>query len=258
MKKLLIINGSPRIGQTKRAIDILLKNIDKEIEYEIINLREEKLAPCKGCAVCLSKGEELCPAKDGLAAIIKKMDEADAILFATPNYSLNIPALLKNFFDRLAFVYHRPRFFRKVFSAIITQGVYGGKTIDKYFKTTAGFWGGAYVPGAVLTLSSAAYNPAAEWTEAEKKQAGKKIFLLNSRLWNSLQKIEGYKPGFFRIFMFRLTRSSHKYAQRKDKDYNHFKEKGWFESDYFCDTKLGPLQKTVGKFGDMLAKMIRK
>jgi hypothetical protein len=33
-------------------------------------------------------------------------------------------------------------------------------------------------------------------------------------------------------------------------DYTYFKEKGWFESDYYYPTQLNSLKKLVGKFFD--------
>ncbi len=139
MKKILIINGGPRIGQTGKAVGILKAKLDKEFSLEVVNLREMRLSMCKGCAVCLQKGEEFCPSKDALADILRKMDEADAIIFASLNYTLGVPGLFKNFFDRLTFVYHRPCFFNKIFASVVTQGVYGGKDIKDHFKRTAGF-----------------------------------------------------------------------------------------------------------------------
>lgn len=254
MKKILIINGSPRCGQTKRAVDYFTSVLDEGLECEVVNLKDINLSYCKGCAACLSRGEEFCPSKDWLLEIIRKMDEADAIIFASPNYSMNIPAIFKNFFDRTAFIYHRPRFFHKTFYSIVTQGVYGGKNVEKYFKNTAGFWGGKFMTGVVLTLASAAYNPAAEWTKDEKKNADKKLRALAFAVKKELEKNTVHAPNLFRVFMFRITRSSHKYNRKNDRDYNHFKEKGWFESDYFYETKLGPLHKLAGRIGDALIK----
>lgn len=254
MKKVLIINGSPRAGQTRRIVACFTDKLGTDIECEIINLREKDISYCKGCALCLSRGEEFCPGKDDFASILAKMDEADAIVFATPIYSLDIPGLFKNFFDRLAFVYHRPRFFNKIFTSIITQGVYGGSRIDKYFKTTAGFWGGFYLPGEVFTLTSGAYDPSQEWNDREKMTVDRRLTDLAARLEDELGKDKIYSPSLFRIFMFRLTRTSHKLNGDQNKDRDHFQEMGWFSSDYFYPVGLNTLQKLVGVLADIIAK----
>jgi multimeric flavodoxin WrbA len=259
MRKILIIDGSPRAGQTQKAVRILLTKLDEEFSCEVVHLREKQLQHCKGCAACLSRGEEFCPAKDDLAGILRQMDAADAIVFATPTYSLHLPGLFKNFFDRLAFVYHRPRFFNKAFASLITQGVYGGNSIDKYFKTTFGFWGGYYAGGTVLTLVSGAYNPSKEWNEAEKERVDRELDRLAAKLREELAEKKTYSPSLFRIFMFRLTRTSYKLSQDESKDRQHFQKMGWFESDYFYPVKLNPLQKLVGTMADFFAgRMMKK
>ena len=37
------------------------------------------------------------------------------------------------------------------------------------------------------------------------------------------------------------------------RDYTYFKDKGWFESDYYYPTHLGPLKKAAGSLFDSLA-----
>jgi hypothetical protein len=44
----------------------------------------------------------------------------------------------------------------------------------------------------------------------------------------------------------------------KYKDYRYYKEKGWFESDYFYSIKLSQIKKLTGKIFDKLGtKMAR-
>jgi multimeric flavodoxin WrbA len=60
------------------------------------------------------KGEEFCPLKDDRDVMIEKMTASDGVVFATPNYSFQVSALMKIFLDRLGFVFHRPRFFDSI------------------------------------------------------------------------------------------------------------------------------------------------
>lgn len=258
MKKILIINGSPRVGQTKRAVDLFMQKLGDRYQFEVLNLRELDLQPCIGCAACLSRGEEFCPLKDGRNAVLQKMDEADGIVFATPNFALHVTNLMKNLFDRHAFVFHRPRFFKKAFTAIVTQGAYGGRGIDKYFRTTVGFWGGIYVPGAVLTLTSGSYVPANEWNSNEKAVAGKRLGGLAKRFAAMLDRQAMPSPSFFRVIMFRITRSAHKYGGEDNKDARHFRESGWFDSAYFYPARLGMSKRAAGWLVDRLAKLAMK
>ena len=62
----------------------------------------------------------------GLSYVIKKIESADSIILAGPNYSMNVNWLTKNLIDRFAYNLHRPMFFNKRFVLFITSGNYMG------------------------------------------------------------------------------------------------------------------------------------
>ena len=259
MKKVLVIDGSIRKGQTKKVIERFTGMILPGWECETVRLNELGLLPCRGCALCLCKGEEYCPQKDARDVLISKMDGADCIIFASPNYSLHVTSLMKNMFDRLAFVFHRPRFFKKVFSSIVTQGVIGGKRISGYFKDVSGLWGDLYVKGPVLTLPSAAYDPSIHWTSSEQRQAERGLKDLIKGIDRVFCKNEFPGPGLIKVLIFNFTRSAHKYSKKMDRDYDLFKQMGWFSSDYYYPVKIGPFKKLSGNLAELLVKrMIKK
>ena len=55
------------------------------------------------------------------------MMASDAVVFASPNYSFQVSAIMKLFLDRLGFVFHRPRFHGKTSTSIVVQGIFGGR-----------------------------------------------------------------------------------------------------------------------------------
>ena len=126
--------GSARKQHTYKASEQLLQKLQSlgDIEYEIAMLSDYNLEICKGCLLCFNKGEEFCPFKDDRDRLIEKMISSDGVIFASPTYSFQVSGLMKIFLDRLAFFCHRPRFFGKTFSSIVTQGVYGGEDVVKY------------------------------------------------------------------------------------------------------------------------------
>lgn len=257
MKNILIINGSlrKRIGQTKKVIDLLVSKLS-EYNLEVLNLNEISMKPCIGCAVCLDKGEEFCPHKDDRDLVLQKINQADVVVFACPNYVMHVTHLMKNFFDRFAFVYHRPRFFGKVFTSIITQGVYGGGKINKYFKDTAEYWGGTYVPGVILTMHSGAYYPVNDMAEDEKKNADHKLDKLIKKLNNVSHSSRFPSPSLFRLAIFRMTRTFYKYSGTESKDSLHYKNNGWFDSPYYYKVRLGVFKIIIGKLADWNSKRV--
>lgn len=99
-KTMLAILGSPH----KNGMSALMLNyamdLAKQSGWNIkkIDLYEEKLAFCTGCRVCLKTKECVINDIHNIASIVK---ESDAIVLATPVYWANVPAIVKNLFDRL-------------------------------------------------------------------------------------------------------------------------------------------------------------
>ena len=99
MKRMLLINGSPRKdGSSSRMLD-MISGRSLEYEYERIDLGEKKISHCKGCLLCKDKGE--CSVNDDMRPLYKKIQDADAIAIAVPVYFGGETGLLKNFIDRL-------------------------------------------------------------------------------------------------------------------------------------------------------------
>ncbi|KGK82716.1 flavodoxin [Desulfosporosinus sp. HMP52] len=112
--KVYAINGSPR--KNKNTATLLLKALDgvkesvigKEIETEIINLYDLNYTGCKSCFACkklsgASYGK--CGLKDDIHEILKKLSEADGLIFGSPIYFGTITGQLQSFLERLLFPY---------------------------------------------------------------------------------------------------------------------------------------------------------
>ncbi|OGF45472.1 MAG: hypothetical protein A2452_10875 [Candidatus Firestonebacteria bacterium RIFOXYC2_FULL_39_67] len=257
--KILAIMGNIRgNSQTARAVqrfeEILRSKTPVKVEFEYLFLKDANLGLCRGCALCLSKGEDKCPHKDGFQEIILKMERADGVIFSTPNYSLQVTHLMKNYLDRSAYLFHRPRFFHKISASIVTQGVYGGKKINEYLAQTAEFWGIIPVKGVTLTTSSGAYEPNTPLNQDEKAKADKELFKLAERFLSALKKNLNPSPSFFKLMVFSASRTGHKYNTEENADKKYFREQGWFDSDYYYPVKWNPLKKLVQKFLDNMIK----
>ena len=207
MKKVLLIKASPRAGWSDRAAESFAEIFsEKDIEVRTVVLRDLAIGYCRGCGVCIGKGEASCPMREDAAQkILKEMLWADGVVFVTPNYALQVPGLLKNLIDRLSFVFHRPRLFGRVFMAIVVQGIHGGKGIHKYLNYTMEFWGFRPVKGAVL--QGALYPNEKLAAEAERKNR-EKLLEAAGRFEKTLISGKLKTPSFFRVAIFRSTRSA--------------------------------------------------
>jgi multimeric flavodoxin WrbA len=244
--------GSARKKHTYNASIKFLQKLQSlgKIEYEIVVLNDYNLQTCKGCLMCLDKGEELCPLKDDRDILIKKMIDSDGIIFASPNYSFQVSALMKIFLDRLGFIFHRPRFFGKTFTSIVAQGIYGGGKIIKYLNFIGNGLGFNIVKGFFITTRE-------PMTEKRQIQIDKLIDKQSKRFYSQLIKKEYPPPSFLMLMLFRMSRSSLKIILNDSyRDYTYFKEKGWFESDYYYPVKLNALKKILGKIFDFIGNQM--
>ena len=96
--KILVLNGSPRKGNTVTAITAFAEGAKLNNEVEIVDTYKLKVSPCMGCEACeCSKG---CVASDDSNMIVDKMVAADMIVFASPVYWWGITAQMKLVIDK--------------------------------------------------------------------------------------------------------------------------------------------------------------
>jgi multimeric flavodoxin WrbA len=249
MKKVVAFVGSARKRHTYDAAVQFLTALNalSDVETEIVILSDCHLEICRGCKLCLDKGEELCQFKDDRDQLIEKMTAADAVLFASPNYSFQVSAIMKVFLDRLGFVFHRPRFFGKVFSAIVVQGIYGGSKVVEYLDFVGKGLGFNVVRGSCLT----SLEP---MTDKRRRQNDQILQAHVRRFHARLSAPSHPVPSLPWLMMFRMSRTA--IARMLDdnwRDYTYYRDKGWFASDYFYPVRLNPLKKAAGRLVDFAA-----
>ncbi|MBL7189422.1 MAG: flavodoxin family protein [Phycisphaerae bacterium] len=98
--KALGISTSPRI---KGNSDLLLRralagaaSVGAEPEY--VHLSDYRIGPCIECNACYTTGE--CKVRDDYQVLLKKILDADRLVFATPIFFMSVCAQAKNLIDR--------------------------------------------------------------------------------------------------------------------------------------------------------------
>ncbi|HOO70544.1 MAG TPA: flavodoxin family protein [Spirochaetota bacterium] len=240
--------GTATKKHTCYAVERFLQNLQSmgDVDCEIVRLSECDIGICQGCKLCLDRGEELCRFRDDRDMLIEKLERSDGVVFASPNYSFNVSGIMKVFLDRLAFLFHRPRFFGKTFTGIVVEGIYGGKEIVKYFDFIGNGFGFNVVSGVCVR----SLEPMGE---KDKMNFDAAIDRLSKKFYLQLVKKEFPVPSLFRVMIFRWARSGIKRMLNEDfKDYRYYRDKGWFESDYYYPVKLNPFKKLAGRFFDWM------
>lgn len=248
--KVVLFIGSARKKHTYSAALQLAEELEKsgDISCELVRLSQYNISYCHGCIQCFDKGEENCPYAEDIALLLEKMELADGVIFATPNYGFHMSGLMKTFIDRCSFNFHRPRYFGKVASSIVTQGFYKGSDIVNYFKFITNALGFKPIKGVCLTTLE-------PMPEKQDRKNRAKIKKLSEKFVKALHRNQLKSPTLFELMIFRMSRVRVEKLLNSDyRDYTYYAEKGWFEADFYYPVKLNPVMKLCGKLFDWIAE----
>ena len=124
--KILALNTSPHAhGNTRFLVDQLLESArESGAETERVDVNPLTLRGCQGDYACKSRGR--CVVQDDMQGIYDRIDQADAVVFASPIYMWSVNAQLKTVLDRL-FCYLNPDLSSRIPSGkraalLVTQG----------------------------------------------------------------------------------------------------------------------------------------
>lgn len=221
--KVLVVMGSPRKGNTYRAAERIRELMEARapVEFEYLWLRDANLLPCRGFAVCVAKGEEHCPNRDDLQAIVQRMDEADGVVLASPVYSWAVSGQFKVFVDRLSYIMHRPRFHGKQ-ALVLATGMLDTKEVVGYLAKVAQFWGFEVAARAGLITPPT--------VPARRQETNERILARGADSFSRALLSGRTAPGPREVVMFHGARAL--IDEQRDEtpvDYRYWKERGWLE-----------------------------
>jgi NAD(P)H-dependent FMN reductase len=245
--KVLAINGSPHKGNTSEKLKDIKEKFEKydEVEFETIDLRDMDIQPCRGCFTCFIKGEDFCPLKDDRELISKKIDKADGVIFASPVYSMHISYLLKSLIDRMAYTFHRPKYFGKYAVSIAVAGNIGLKETLEYLKMVETSWG-------FENIGDLGYIAAPKNTPIKINATTKNnVEDLINQFYGAIKEKKPRKLTLNDHITFRLMQTVYsRMEEMSPYDYQYWKEKGWFDKNikfFFTNVKRNFLKDTIAR-----------
>lgn len=241
MKKVLLINASNRKKNTYNLLTSIEKILEnKGYETELITLYDYKIDFCKGCEVCILKGN--CFIKDDLSIIMKKIIESDGLIIGTPVYLNNMSGILKTFIDRTCSWFHRSEVAQKPTLILANTQGSGIKNTLNSIKEVMVQWGVCL--GGTIYRNGRTFNKPIKEKELEQF-----VKLMNSNG-------ELYSPSFKEIYTYNIQRTLATNVFPVDKEY--WQKKGWLDKVYFPGSKLNFMQKLYGNgIYKMLCKFIK-
>jgi multimeric flavodoxin WrbA len=243
-----IVGSARKKGLTAAATRQLLDELQAfgDVRTELVFLSDCKLGVCRGCKTCFERDEALCPLRDDRDLLFEKMTASDGVVFASPVYSFHVSGQMKIFLDRLGFVFHRPRFHGKAFTSVAIQAFFGGDDVVKYLGLVGGGIGGDVVKGACIT----GVEPQGQ---RDRRKMNEALAALAARFHARLSS-PAPAPSLFRLWAFRWGRTAvARLSDPHGPDYAYYRDRGWLESDYFYETRLGPVKRAAGATFDWFA-----
>lgn len=154
--KVLLINGSPRVGgNTSIALGEMEKIFQQEgIQVETVQVGNKAIRGCVACLSCMEKGK--CVFDDLVNETAPKFAEADGLVIASPVYYASANGTLISFIDRL--FYSTPFDKTMKVGAAVAVARRGGVSatydeLNKYFAisgmpiATGQYWNAVYGRG---------------------------------------------------------------------------------------------------------------
>jgi multimeric flavodoxin WrbA len=224
---ILIINGSPRglRGNTGILINACVEALKQEgADAEVVNLGDISLEPCTGCMTCSRTGT--CPIDDDVAGIQKKMLAADGLVYASPNYMMNVSGHMKMFMDRCFTQVHCQTMVGKYGAALVSSAGPIFDTIEEYILSILGFLGCWKVGSAGVAVMQLEDDDERENICAEVKELARKL----------VSAIQGGQPIDDQVEYREQTFSMMRYMVSNKRDewqheYEYWKEHWGLEED---------------------------
>ena len=133
VRKLLGIVASYRkVGNSEIVIKAVAQELGQDWQLSLVRLPKLKIYPCKGCYNCLLPGRK-CELQDDVYWLLDRISEAEAVVFAAPNYVLGPVGIVKMLADRTlqAAAYSKSFQGKKAAVALIS----GGEELRGYADT---------------------------------------------------------------------------------------------------------------------------
>jgi len=101
MNHVLVLEGSPRKGNTSTVVDWVLAGMGRGSKVTRVRLCELSIHPCQECFTCMkTKKGAGCAQDDDMVELYDKMVDADLVIWASPIFCWNVTAQTKMALDR--------------------------------------------------------------------------------------------------------------------------------------------------------------
>ena len=132
--KVLILNGSPKEnGNTAISLNEMIRVFQKEnVSVELIHIGNKDIRGCSSCGFCFREGR--CVFNDIVNELAPKLEDADALVIASPVYYASANSTLTACLDRLFFSTHFDKTMKVGASVVVCRRGGSSATFDQLNK----------------------------------------------------------------------------------------------------------------------------
>jgi multimeric flavodoxin WrbA len=245
-KKILMISGSPRKnGDGAKILKELISNFTEtdKVECETLFISDYNIEPCRGCLICQKKSGENCPIKDDISKIKEKFNTVDGFIFISPVYIRMISAQMKQLFDRLSCLLHRPVYTGNPAMLLCTSSYAGSRDSLKYLKIPVSNMGMHIVDS--IGILSTAYKNKPEYKDIINKRLNNS----GNKFYEDLFSIKKNKPSLVELFIFNKWKHKAIYHRKEyPGDFEYWEKSELLNKHYFYPVKINPILKHLVPF----------
>ena len=224
--KIVMIHGQNHEGSTCMAARELAGKVGGDTREFFLPRDFDQ--PCLGCYTCI-EDETKCPYYQEKHTIMQKVEEADLLIFTTPNYCMAPSAPMKAFMD-LTFTYwisHKPRkcmYEKKAVVFSTTAGAGAGAAI-KPIRTMLAYWGVPWIKAYGLSVQAMNW---AGVSEKKKQMIEEDMTKLARKISVARKPIVPIQRKFMFDFM-RKMQQAHMGSGETERGY--WEKQGWLGKD---------------------------
>ena len=222
--RVVTINGQNHKGSTYHIGRMLADRLAAEGELTEFFLPRDLNHFCVGCYACI-EDEERCPFFLEKKKFLDAMEQADLLIFTTPNYCMAPSAAMKTFIDLFFDIWmsHRPKawMFKKKAVVISTAAGMGANKAIACVKESLRYWGVPYIK----TYGTAVMAKSWADVKAEKKS---KIERDITRMAARIKRVDKPRAGIMTCMIFRMMRGMHASGwDSSPVEKTYWEERGW-------------------------------
>lgn len=223
--KIVMINGQNHKGSTYHIGRMLADKLADEKDILEFFLPRDLNHFCVGCYTCISD-ETKCPFYNEKEIIEEAMNNADTLIFTTPNYCMAPSAPMKAFIDLFFqfWIPHRPRksMFSKKAVVISTAAGAGMSKAIKPIKRTLAYWGIPNIKSYGIAVQ------ASNWSEVKDRKKDKIEKDINV-LARKIEDAKSKNPSLYIRFMFNMIAMNRKRPNDISPETSYWREHGWLD-----------------------------